>query len=95
MISRDSRYVELSFYPFKSWQNLGIPVISSDKTVVLPARFNMELFKLLQTDVSPEVFTHRAVYDGRKIAFMVKKLPVNEKGSVEVCHPSVMVATTG
>ncbi|KAK0421940.1 argonaute-like protein [Armillaria borealis] len=59
-------------------------VISSDKTVVLPARFNMELFKLLQTDVAPEVFTHRAVYDGRKIAFTVKKLPVNEKGSFKV-----------
>ncbi|PBK62366.1 argonaute-like protein [Armillaria solidipes] len=56
-------------------------------TVVLPARFNMELFKLLQTDVAPEVFTHRAVYDGRKIAFTVKKLPVNEKGSVEFKVP--------
>ncbi|SJL13318.1 uncharacterized protein ARMOST_16758 [Armillaria ostoyae] len=62
-------------------------VISSDKTVVLPARFNMELFKLLQTDVAPEVFTHRAVYDGRKIALTVKKLPVNEKGSVEFKVP--------
>ncbi len=95
MISRDSRYLEFSFYPFKLWHNLGIPVISSDKTVVLPARFNMELFKHLQTDVAPEVFTHRAVYDGRKIAFTVKKLPVNEKGSVEVCHSCMMVATTG
>ncbi|KAK0224342.1 argonaute-like protein, partial [Armillaria fumosa] len=62
-------------------------VISSDKTAVLPARFNMELFKLLQTDVAPEVFTQRAVYDGRKIAFTVKKLPVNEKGFVEFKVP--------
>ncbi|PBK85438.1 Piwi-domain-containing protein [Armillaria gallica] len=65
----------------------GAAVISSDKTVVLPARFNMELFKHFQTDVAPEVFTHRAVYDGRKIAFTVKKLPVNEKGSVEFKVP--------
>ncbi|KAK0184437.1 argonaute-like protein [Armillaria mellea] len=62
-------------------------VISSDKTLVLPARFNMELFKLLQTEVAPEVFTQRAVYDGRKIAFTVKKLPVDEKGSVEFKVP--------
>ncbi|KAK0479171.1 argonaute-like protein [Armillaria novae-zelandiae] len=62
-------------------------VISSDKTAVLPARFNMELFKLLQTEVAPEVFTKRAVYDGRKIAFTVKKLLVNEKGSVEFKVP--------
>lgn len=62
-------------------------VISSDKTAVLPSRFNMELFKLLQTDVAPEVFTQRAVYDGRKIVFTVKKLPVNEKGSVEFKVP--------
>ncbi|KAK0460386.1 argonaute-like protein [Desarmillaria tabescens] len=62
-------------------------VISSDKTTTLPARFNMELFKLLQTDVAPEVFTPRAVYDGRKIAFTVKKLQLNDNRSVEFSVP--------
>ncbi len=32
--------------------------------VILPARFIIELFKLLKTDVVPEFLTHCAVYDG-------------------------------
>ncbi|KAK0199390.1 hypothetical protein DFS33DRAFT_241967 [Desarmillaria ectypa] len=71
------------FYPSKSWHKLDTLVVSSDKTVTLPARFNMELFELLQTDVAPDVFKPRAVYDGRKIAFTVKKLSVNECRSIE------------
>ncbi|KAK0229725.1 argonaute-like protein [Armillaria nabsnona] len=64
------RYVEFSFYPSKSWHNLGIPVISSDKTVVLPARLHASRCLRWAQD-----------------RFTVKKLPVNEKGSVEFKVP--------
>ncbi|KAG7445462.1 argonaute-like protein [Guyanagaster necrorhizus] len=39
------------------------------------------------TEIAPEVFNPRAVYDGRKIAFTVKRLDVDEKGSVEFKIP--------
>ncbi len=32
--------------------------------VILPAQFNIELFKLLKMDVMLEFLTHCAVYDG-------------------------------
>ncbi len=32
--------------------------------VILPARFSIELFKLLRMDVVPEFLTHCTVYDG-------------------------------
>ncbi|KAF9528277.1 Piwi domain-containing protein [Crepidotus variabilis] len=39
----------------------------------LPARFNLELFARLQ-DAEPNIFTPKAVYDGRKIAFASREL---------------------
>lgn len=50
---------------------------------VLPARLNMDLIRQLQTVVAPEIFTPRAVYDGRKNLFAVRELPFPE-GSKEV-----------
>ncbi|PBK62321.1 hypothetical protein ARMSODRAFT_1024928 [Armillaria solidipes] len=50
--------------PSKSEYILHSPVVSPDKMAVLLARFNIELFKLLKTDVVPEFLTHCAVYDG-------------------------------
>ncbi|OBZ76133.1 Protein argonaute-2 [Grifola frondosa] len=53
----------------------------SDKN--LPARLNMEIINHLQTVVYPEVFTPRAVYDGRKNLFAVRKLPLGDSDSRE------------
>ncbi|KAI9063285.1 argonaute-like protein [Trametes sanguinea] len=45
----------------------------SEKT--LPARLNMEIVARLQTVTAPQIFTPRAVYDGRKNMFAARELP--------------------
>ncbi|KDR82147.1 hypothetical protein GALMADRAFT_222027 [Galerina marginata CBS 339.88] len=52
----------------------------------LPARFNMELFKILQSEET-EVFTPKIVYDGRKIAFAPRELPLGESRRFPVTLP--------
>jgi len=44
----------------------------------------MELIKQLQTVVAPQIFTPRAVYDGRKNMFTIHDLPFGSTGSREV-----------
>jgi eukaryotic translation initiation factor 2C len=51
---------------------------------VFPLRFNMELIARLQTDIAPDVFTPRAVYDGRKNLFAPRELPFGGSDSKEV-----------
>jgi len=69
---------------------LGSVILPSEKT--LPARLNMEIITTLQTKIAPQVFTPRAVYDGRKNLFAAKELPFGESGMKEVdvlqigCH---------
>lgn len=46
----------------------------------LPARFNMELFKILQAQET-DIFTPKIVYDGRKIAFAPRELPLGPNDS--------------
>ena len=41
----------------------------------------MELIARLQDQVAPEVFTPRAVYDGRKNLFAPRKLPLGNTDS--------------
>ncbi|KAF5388155.1 hypothetical protein D9615_000461 [Tricholomella constricta] len=53
----------------------------SEKT--LPARLNMDLIKALQTDVAPQIFTPRGVYDGRKNLFAARELPFGDANSKE------------
>ncbi|KAG6837428.1 hypothetical protein H0H93_009522 [Arthromyces matolae] len=48
-------------------------IFPSEKT--LPARLNMDLIKELQLNVAPQIFTPRAVYDGRKNLFAARELP--------------------
>ncbi|KAL0575953.1 hypothetical protein V5O48_006023 [Marasmius crinis-equi] len=43
----------------------------------LPARLNMEIIGALQSRAAPEVFTPRAVYDGRKNMFAARELPLS------------------
>jgi eukaryotic translation initiation factor 2C len=43
----------------------------------------MDLIKQLQTVVAPQVFTPRAVYDGRKNIFAARELPFGETGIKE------------
>ena len=43
----------------------------------------MDLIKRLQTIVVPQIFTPRAVYDGRKNIFAVRELPFGETGTKE------------
>ncbi|TFK75842.1 argonaute-like protein [Pluteus cervinus] len=57
---------------------------------VLPARVNMDLIKRLQADVAPQVFTPRAVYDGRKNLFALRELPFPD-GSQEACLISTSI----
>jgi len=44
----------------------------------------MEIIKHLQTVAAPQIFTPRAVYDGRKNMFAVRELPFGESGIQEV-----------
>lgn len=44
----------------------------------------MELIARLQNDIAPDVFTPRAVYDGRKNMFAPRALPLGPTGSREV-----------
>ncbi|KAH9951622.1 argonaute-like protein [Amylocystis lapponica] len=53
----------------------------SEKT--LPARLNMQLIERLQTVSAPQVFTPKAVYDGRKNMFAARKLPLGDSDSQE------------
>lgn len=45
---------------------------------------NMELIRRLQFDVAPNIFTPRAVYDGRKNLFSIRELPFGDEGTREV-----------
>ncbi|KAH9844266.1 argonaute-like protein [Rhodofomes roseus] len=49
----------------------------------LPARLNMEIIDRLQKVIAPQVFTPRAVYDGRKNLFAARELPFGETRSQE------------
>ena len=40
-----------------------------------PLRLNMDLIRHLQEVIAPQVFTPRAVYDGRKNMFAIRELP--------------------
>lgn len=44
----------------------------------------MALIKTLQTQVAPQIFTPRAVYDGRKNMFAIRELPFGGSSSQEV-----------
>lgn len=66
-------------------------VVNVDATVItpsektLPARLNMEIITHLQMHVAPEIFTPRAVYDGRKNLFAAATLRFpNGENSFEV-----------
>ena len=59
-----------------------IVIDSGSKT--FPARLNMEIIKRLQTVAAPDVFTPRAVYDGRKNMFAPRKLPLGPNDTREV-----------
>ncbi|EIW61996.1 argonaute-like protein [Trametes versicolor FP-101664 SS1] len=54
----------------------------SEKT--LPARLNMEIIEKMQTAISPQTFTPRAVYDGRKNMFAARQLPFGASGEFDV-----------
>ena len=41
----------------------------------LPMRATMQVIRRLQEVIAPQVFTPRAVYDGRKNMFAVRELP--------------------
>lgn len=61
---------------------LAVIIRPDEKT--LPARLNMEIIDRLQTKFAPQVFTPRAVYDGRKNLFAARELPFGEARSQEV-----------
>jgi eukaryotic translation initiation factor 2C len=63
----------------------GTVILPSEKT--LPARLNMDLITALQTKVAPQIFTPRAVYDGRKNLFAARELRfAGGEKSQEVIH---------
>lgn len=57
-------------------------ILPGDKA--FPLRFNMKLIGRLQNEITPEIFTPRAVYDGRRNLFAPRELPLGETGSKEV-----------
>ena len=44
----------------------------------------MELIARMQTELAPDIFTPRAVYDGRKNLFAPRRLPLGDTDSREV-----------
>ncbi|KAH9914769.1 argonaute-like protein [Epithele typhae] len=60
--------------------HLACPVITPASRP-LPARLNMEIIRRLQTVVAPQVFTPRAVYDGRANMYCTRELPFGPSGS--------------
>lgn len=44
----------------------------------------MQIFDALQTRVAPNIFTSLAVYDGRKNAFTLVKMPLGPTDSAKV-----------
>lgn len=59
-------------------------ILPADKN--LPIRMNMDLITALQNRVAPQIFTPRAVYDGRKNMFAAKELKfAGGARSQEVC----------
>ncbi|KAF9460917.1 argonaute-like protein [Collybia nuda] len=56
---------------------------SNSSSTTLPARFNGELIKKLQTEVAPSVFTPKVVYDGRKNIFSTRLLPFGPSNAAE------------
>ena len=44
----------------------------------------MDIIKQLQLFAAPEIFTPRAVYDGRKNIFAIRQLPFGPSDSQEV-----------
>lgn len=71
----------------KSSQSLRRLYSSSASVITpstMPARFNNELIKQLQSAVAPQIFTPRAVYDGRKNMFATRRLPLAGSDSQEV-----------
>lgn len=79
-----SRYVKL-YVPIDHLPDSRFVVLvvihPSEKT--LPARVNMQLIDRLQTVAEPQVFTPRAVYDGRKNLFSIREYDF-PNGSKEV-----------
>ncbi|QRV87347.1 argonaute-like protein [Ceratobasidium sp. AG-Ba] len=43
----------------------------------MPAKFNMDLIRVLQERIAPTLFSPRAVYDGRKNLFANRRLPLS------------------
>lgn len=68
--------------PATRMANLVPVIMPSEKT--LPARLNMDIISRLQQVTAPEVFTSRAVYDGRKNLFAGRELPFGGASSREV-----------
>ena len=85
-----SGYVFPSFCTSIFFFILHLVIMPSEK--VLPARLNMDLIKQLQTNVAPQIFTPRAVYDGRKNLFAIRELPFGPEGSKEVSAPTSLIS---
>ncbi|THH15210.1 hypothetical protein EW146_g5232 [Bondarzewia mesenterica] len=58
-------------------------VISKDEQK-LPAALNFELIRRLQTEIHPQLFTPRGVYDGRKNFFTARKLNFGDSAEFDV-----------
>lgn len=64
--------------------NFSLAVIIRPDEKTLLARLNMQIIDRLQTKFAPQVFTPRAVYDGRKNLFAARELPFGESRTQEV-----------
>jgi len=62
-----------------------VAILPHDK--VFPLRFNMKLIDRMQTELAPDIFTPRAVYDGRKNLFAPRRLPFGNTDSREFTFP--------
>ncbi|KAI5893541.1 Piwi-domain-containing protein [Schizophyllum commune H4-8] len=62
--------------PDKIIHHYDVVMKPSEKTT--PERFTREMIKTLQQDVAPNVFTPKAVYDGRKNLYAARELPFPE-----------------
>lgn len=62
------------------------PVFHNGK---LPARLNMEFLRLLQ-EQEPTIFTPKVAYDGQKIIFSSRKLPLSGRTDSQLAFQRVI-----
>lgn len=60
----------------------------------MTVQFNVELIRILQERIAPDIFTPRVIYDGRKSIFRSRALNLSGGDSQAVSHLSIIILGT-